>query len=41
MISKSLAIIVLNAALETGADYAEIFFENSSGNGLSIENGKA
>ncbi|MCR4911462.1 MAG: TldD/PmbA family protein [Bacilli bacterium] len=40
MISKSLAIIVLNKALETGADYAEIFYENSSGNGLTIENGK-
>ena len=40
MISKSLAISVLNVALETGADYAEIFYENSSANGLSIENGK-
>ena len=40
MISKSLAILVLNKALETGADYAEIFYENSSANGLSVENGK-
>ena len=40
MISKSLAILVLNEALATGADYAEIFYENSSANGLSIENGK-
>ena len=40
MISKSLAIQVLNEALATGADYAEIFYENSSGNGVSIENGK-
>ena len=40
MISKSLAIQVLNEALATGADYAEIFYENSSANGLSIENGK-
>ena len=40
MISKSLAIQVLNEALATGADYAEIFYENSSANALSIENGK-
>ena len=40
MISKSLAILVLNEALATGADYAEIFYENSSANGLTIENGK-
>ena len=40
MISKSLAILVLNEALATGADYAEIFYENSTANGLSIENGK-
>ena len=40
MISKSLAIEVLNKALETGADYAEIFYEYSTSNGLSIENGK-
>ena len=40
MISKSLAILVLNEALATGADYAEIFYENSSSNGLMIENGK-
>ena len=40
MISKSLAILVLNKALETGADYAEIFYENSYGNGLTVENGK-
>ena len=40
MISKKLAIDVLNKALETGADYAEIFYERSSANALSIENGK-
>ena len=40
MISKSLAILVLNEALATGADYAEIFYENSTANGLTIENGK-
>jgi len=40
MISKKVAIDVLNEALSTGADYAEIFFEDSHSNGLSIENGK-
>ena len=40
MISKSLAILVLNKALETGADYAEIFYENSTADGVSVENGK-
>ena len=40
MISKKLAIEVLNEMLDTGADYAEIFYEESTGNGLTIENGK-
>lgn len=40
MISKKLAIDVLNEALATGADYAEIFYEDSRSNALSIENGK-
>ena len=40
MLSKSLAIEILNKALETGADYAEIFFEDSNSNGVTIENGK-
>ena len=40
MISKKLAIEVLNEMLATGADYAEIFYEESTGNGLTIENGK-
>ena len=40
MISKKLAIEVLNEMLATGADYAEIFYENSHSNGVSIENGK-
>jgi len=40
MISKSLAILILNKALETGADYAEIFYEYSTADGLMIENGK-
>ena len=40
MISKKLAILVLNEALATGADYAEIFYEDSHGNAISVENGK-
>ena len=40
MLSKKLAIEVLNEALSTGADYAEIFYEDSHSSGFSIENGK-
>ena len=40
MISKKLAILVLNEALSTGADYAEIFFEDSHSNSIAVENGK-
>ena len=40
MISKKLAIDVLNEALSTGADYAEIFYEDSHSHGITIENGK-
>lgn len=40
MISKKLAIEILNLGLATGADYAEIFYEDSSVYSLSIENGK-
>lgn len=40
MISKNLAILVLNEALSTGADYAEIFFEDSHSQGITVENGK-
>ena len=40
MISKKLAIEVLNEMLATGADYAEIFYEDSHSSGVSIENGK-
>ncbi len=38
MISKKLAIEVLNQSLASGADYAEIFYENSWENNLTIEN---
>jgi TldD protein len=40
MITKKLAILVLNEALSTGADYAEIFYEDSHSNVISVENGK-
>ena len=40
MISKKLAIEVLNKALETGGDYAEIFYEDSHSHSVLIENGK-
>ena len=40
MISKSVALLVLNKALETGADYAEIFYEDSHSFGVIVENFK-
>ena len=40
MLSKKLAIEVLNEALSTGADYAEIFYEDSRSTNISVENGK-
>ena len=40
MITKKIAIDVLNEALATGADYAEIFYEDSNSRSISIENGK-
>ena len=40
MISKSLAIEVLNEALATGADYAEIFYEDSNAYSVRILNNK-
>lgn len=40
MISKSIALLVINEALATGADYAEIFYEDSNAYSLMIENGK-
>ena len=40
MISKSLAKEVLNAGLETGADFAEIYLETTKSNSITIENGK-
>ena len=39
MISKKLALELLNLGLSTGADYAEIFYEDSTSYSLSIENG--
>ncbi len=40
MVSKKLAIEVLNASLATGADYSEIFYEDSHAHSVMIENGK-
>ena len=40
MISKSLALKVLNAALATGGDYAEIYLEQTDADSVMLENGK-
>lgn len=40
MISKTLAIEVLNEALSTGGDYAEIYLEENISSSISLENGK-
>lgn len=40
MISKKVAIEVLNAGLTTGADFAEIFIEEKISNMVMIDNGK-
>ena len=40
MIPKTLAIKVLNAALSTGGDYAEIYLEQTHANSIVLENGK-
>ena len=39
MISKALALKVLNAALATGGDYAEIYIEDSTPESVMLENG--
>ena len=40
MISKSLALEVLNKALSTGGDFAEIYFEDTLTSSVQLENGK-
>ncbi len=40
MISKALALEVLNAALATGGDYAEIYLEETTPGGFGLENGR-
>lgn len=40
MINKKLAIDVLNEGLRSGADYAEIFYEDSNAYSVEIENNK-
>ncbi len=39
MISKSICLAVLNAALATGGDYAEIFYEDSDNETLVVDGG--
>lgn len=39
MISKKLALKVINDSLSTGADYSEIFYENSNVDSINVENG--
>lgn len=40
MITKKLALEVINDSLSTGADYSEIFYEDSHSHGILVENGK-
>jgi len=40
MISKKLALDIINLSLETGADYSEIFYEDSHAQTVMVENGK-
>lgn len=40
MISKALALKVLNECLATGGDYAEIYLERTISNVVTLENGK-
>lgn len=40
MISKSLAIEVLNVCLSTGGDYAELYFETATSVSATVENGR-
>ncbi|MDD5885003.1 MAG: TldD/PmbA family protein [Erysipelotrichaceae bacterium] len=40
MIAQKLAIEVLNAALATGGDYAEIYLENTISENVTLDNGK-
>ena len=40
MINKKLALDIINLSLETGADYSEIFYEDSHASTVMVENGK-
>ena len=40
MISKKVALEVLNLATATGADFAEIYLEETKSTNLSLDNGK-
>ena len=40
MISKKLAVEVLNLATSTGADFAEIYLEENNSTSIGLDNGK-
>ena len=40
MLSKKLALEVINAATSTGADFAEIYYEDTNSKSFSVDNGK-
>ncbi len=40
MLSKKLVIEVLNKALQTGGDYAEIYYQDSCGKTINVDNGQ-
>ena len=40
MLNKKLALEVINLAASTGADFVEIFYEDTYSSSLSLENGK-
>ena len=40
MISKKIAIDVLNTALQTGCDFAEIYLEDNVSSSINMDNGK-
>ena len=39
MITKKLASLVLNECLSTGADFAEIFIEDTISDSINVDNG--
>ena len=39
MLSEKLAKNVINEAIKTGADFAEIYYEDTTSKSISVENG--